>query len=186
MKNTALLCGVFRLHLFVDTGWRSGRDSNPRGIAPKLISSQPRYDHFDTAACIFCNTSPQNVSQKDGSKVVTRFRVVLVMTTSIHLRVENIQFSAQMTRFQVCPATTTQRSLFRIPDIWEKIKSSENFYIEGMFATLTAGLEGILSVPQVCTVFSDHLRNGPQFGILGLSHCRVRRDRNEENSGVFD
>ena len=44
--------------------WRSGRDSNPRGIAPKLISSQPRYDHFDTAAYIFRNTSPQNVSQK--------------------------------------------------------------------------------------------------------------------------
>ena len=32
--------------------WRSGWDSNPRGIAPKLISSQPRYDHFDTAASI--------------------------------------------------------------------------------------------------------------------------------------
>ena len=30
--------------------WRSGWDSNPRGIAPKLISSQPRYDLFDTAA----------------------------------------------------------------------------------------------------------------------------------------
>ena len=30
--------------------WRSGRDSNPRAIARKLISSQPRYDHFDTAA----------------------------------------------------------------------------------------------------------------------------------------
>ncbi len=29
--------------------WRSGRDSNPRAIARKLISSQPRYDHFDTA-----------------------------------------------------------------------------------------------------------------------------------------
>ena len=29
--------------------WRRGRDSNPRGIAPKLISSQPRYDHFDTS-----------------------------------------------------------------------------------------------------------------------------------------
>ena len=28
--------------------WRRGRDSNPRGLAPKLISSQPRYDHFDT------------------------------------------------------------------------------------------------------------------------------------------
>ena len=30
--------------------WHSGRDSNPRAIARKLISSQPRYDHFDTAA----------------------------------------------------------------------------------------------------------------------------------------
>ena len=30
--------------------WRSGRDSNPREISLKLISSQPRYDHFDTAA----------------------------------------------------------------------------------------------------------------------------------------
>ena len=30
--------------------WRSGWDSNPRAIALKLISSQPRYDHFDTAA----------------------------------------------------------------------------------------------------------------------------------------
>jgi hypothetical protein len=29
--------------------WRRGWDSNPRGIAPKLISSQPRYDHFDTS-----------------------------------------------------------------------------------------------------------------------------------------
>ena len=31
---------------------RSGRDSNPRAVARKLISSQPRYDHFDTAACV--------------------------------------------------------------------------------------------------------------------------------------
>ena len=30
--------------------WRSGWDSNPRAVACKLISSQPRYDHFDTAA----------------------------------------------------------------------------------------------------------------------------------------
>ena len=30
--------------------WRSGWDSNPRaGVTDKLISSQPRYDHFDTA-----------------------------------------------------------------------------------------------------------------------------------------
>ena len=30
--------------------WRRERDSNPRGIAPKLISSQPRYDRFDISA----------------------------------------------------------------------------------------------------------------------------------------
>ena len=30
--------------------WRSGWDSNPRDVSIKLISSQPRYDHFDTAA----------------------------------------------------------------------------------------------------------------------------------------
>ena len=31
------------------TTWRTGWDSNPRaGITDKLISSQPRYDHFDT------------------------------------------------------------------------------------------------------------------------------------------
>ena len=30
--------------------WRSRWDSNPRAVARKLISSQPRYDHFDTAA----------------------------------------------------------------------------------------------------------------------------------------
>ena len=28
--------------------WRSGWDSNPRTVARQLISSQPRYDHFDT------------------------------------------------------------------------------------------------------------------------------------------
>ena len=34
--------------------WRRGWDSNPREIALKLISSQPRYDHFDTSPCRFC------------------------------------------------------------------------------------------------------------------------------------
>jgi hypothetical protein len=29
-----------------------------------MISSQPRYDHFDTAACIFCNISPQKAPRK--------------------------------------------------------------------------------------------------------------------------
>ena len=29
--------------------WRRGRDSNPRVVSHKLISSQPRYDRFDTS-----------------------------------------------------------------------------------------------------------------------------------------
>ena len=39
--------------------WRRGRDSNPRGIAPKLISSQPRYDHFDTSPCLSQHLTPE-------------------------------------------------------------------------------------------------------------------------------
>ena len=31
--------------------WRRRWDSNPRAVARKLISSQPRYDHFDTSPC---------------------------------------------------------------------------------------------------------------------------------------
>ena len=32
--------------------WRRGRDSNPCALSRKLISSQPRYDHFDTSPYI--------------------------------------------------------------------------------------------------------------------------------------
>ena len=38
------------LRLFLrgeDRIWRRERDSNPRVLSHKLISSQPRYDHFD-------------------------------------------------------------------------------------------------------------------------------------------
>ena len=34
-------------HKVVFLFWRRERDSNPRVLAHKLISSQPRYDHFD-------------------------------------------------------------------------------------------------------------------------------------------
>ena len=34
--------------------WQRGQDSNLREIALKLISSQPRYDHFDTSPYNFC------------------------------------------------------------------------------------------------------------------------------------
>ena len=33
--------------------WRRGRDSNPCALSRKLISSQPRYDHFDTSPYMF-------------------------------------------------------------------------------------------------------------------------------------
>ncbi len=39
--------------------WRRGWDSNPCGIAPKLISSQPRYDHFDTSPCLSQHLTPE-------------------------------------------------------------------------------------------------------------------------------
>ena len=39
--------------------WRRGWDSNPCGIAPKLISSQPRYDHFDTSPCLSSHLTPE-------------------------------------------------------------------------------------------------------------------------------
>ena len=38
---------------FAGSVWRRERDSNPREIALKRISSAPRYDHFDISPCIF-------------------------------------------------------------------------------------------------------------------------------------
>ena len=40
--------------------WRRGRDSNPREIALKLISSQPRYDRFDTSPYIILPQKREN------------------------------------------------------------------------------------------------------------------------------
>ena len=54
--------------------WRSGRDSNPRAIARKLISSQPRYDHFDTAACLFSVVSDEKALIR-LSGILLAFRV---------------------------------------------------------------------------------------------------------------
>jgi hypothetical protein len=38
---------------FISLIWRRGWDSNPRTVARQLISSQPRYDHFDTSPDLF-------------------------------------------------------------------------------------------------------------------------------------
>ena len=49
------------------TSWRRRWDSNPRAIARKLISSQPRYDHFDTSAyCIFCLSGFKSITEAGG------------------------------------------------------------------------------------------------------------------------
>ena len=43
--------------------WRRRWDSNPRGIAAKLISSQSRYDRFDTPAYIFWHRLVQRLEK---------------------------------------------------------------------------------------------------------------------------
>ena len=48
-----------RKSLFCLLFQRSGRDSNPRAVARKLISSQPRYDHFDTSPCLSQHLTPE-------------------------------------------------------------------------------------------------------------------------------
>ncbi len=46
-QNTYVLRLLFAV---LNRIWRRGRDSNPRAVSSKLISSQPRYDRFDTSA----------------------------------------------------------------------------------------------------------------------------------------
>ena len=92
--------------------WRRGWDSNPCAIARKLISSQPRYDHFDTSPCIFnVNRAFRKMQEKHARTILNceiwtpekpyitgifggwidqsgfPFRVRPVMTTSIRLHV---------------------------------------------------------------------------------------------------
>ena len=44
--------------------WRRRWDSNPRGIAAKLISSQSRYDRFDTSAYLVFIAPPRTAFGK--------------------------------------------------------------------------------------------------------------------------
>ncbi len=66
---------------FTGFEWRSGWDSNPRNLAVQLISSQSRYDHFDTAPRFISTSAPRKTGRTDGE-----FRVSPVMTTSIPLQ----------------------------------------------------------------------------------------------------
>ena len=44
--------------VYADFRWRSGWDSNPRAREDYLISSQARYDHFDTAPYMLTRRFP--------------------------------------------------------------------------------------------------------------------------------
>ncbi len=53
ITTARLLMRRAKLYQLMLMMWRRGWDSNPRGLASKLISSQPRYDRFDTSAHAF-------------------------------------------------------------------------------------------------------------------------------------
>ena len=48
--------------------WRRGWDSNPCALARKLISSQPRYDHFDTSPGVFPPSKPSKITLENEEK----------------------------------------------------------------------------------------------------------------------
>ena len=62
------------------TFWRRGWDSNQCAIARKLISSQPRYDHFDTSPCIFI---------RSVSEAFLKFKIALERTDGKNIRLFN-------------------------------------------------------------------------------------------------
>ena len=49
--------------------WRRVWDSNPRDVAVKLISNQPRYDHFDNPPYLFNRISGKTLFLKTVSKL---------------------------------------------------------------------------------------------------------------------
>ena len=77
-----------QLHLFgvqLGTAWRSGWDSNPRALAGYLISSQARYDHFDTAP----QFKRQAFCLSFGIKLVEVARLELAASWSLTMRATN-------------------------------------------------------------------------------------------------
>ena len=75
--------------------WRRERDSNPRVLSHKLISSQPRYDHFDI--------SPYSILLFGGLEDQTDFDV----STTLPLQVgyDSFDISPNIDVEGVSPAT---------------------------------------------------------------------------------
>ncbi len=70
---------------FARISWRSGWDSNPRALAGYLISSQARYDHFDTAP----QFKRQARSLSFGINMVEVARLELAASWSLTMRATN-------------------------------------------------------------------------------------------------
>lgn len=51
---------------FTGFEWRRRWDSNPRNLAVQLISSQSRYDHFDTSPYLSHHQAPRKTGRTDG------------------------------------------------------------------------------------------------------------------------
>ena len=65
--------------------WRRVWDSNPREIALKLISNQPRYDHFDNPPCVFrpSKSSNQTLNNEEKRWRENEYSVVIEPTKTL-------------------------------------------------------------------------------------------------------
>ena len=111
--------------------WRSGWDSNPRNLAVQLISSQSRYDHFDTAPYLsqhqhlgkrgeLMGRTSKNIKLRIPEKPHKikgfrsgSYRVATTISSAARynhfdtLPCINIHFWGLITRFRVSPVMTT-------------------------------------------------------------------------------
>ncbi len=111
--------------------WRSGWDSNPRNLAVQLISSQSRYDHFDTAPYLsqhqhlgkrgeLMGRTSKNIKLRIPEKPRKikgfrsgSYRVATTISSAARynhfdtLPCINIHFWGLITRFRVSPVMTT-------------------------------------------------------------------------------
>ena len=111
--------------------WRSGWDSNPRNLAVQLISSQSRYDHFDTAPYLsqhqhlgkrgeLMGRTSKNIKLRIPEKPrkikgfrTGSYRVATTISSAARynhfdtLPCINIHFWGLITRFRVSPVMTT-------------------------------------------------------------------------------
>ena len=110
--------------------WRSGWDSNPRNLAVQLISSQSRYDHFDTAPYL---SQHQHLGKRGELMGRTSKNIKLRIPEKLH-KIKGFRsgsYRVATTISSAAPSTTrtTLRVYFRpvfFPEICSKIRWREN------------------------------------------------------------